>query len=113
VPAVVVSPWARPHHVSHRVRDHTAILRLIETKWNLPALTLRDAHANDLLDCRDFRRTPFLEPPSLPVPGLVTRPTHCMPGAPGPIPPALTARIATNRGFGSVPLGRFLWDTGR
>ena len=24
VPAVVVSPYARPHHVSHRVRDHTA-----------------------------------------------------------------------------------------
>jgi phospholipase C len=89
VPAVVVSPYARPGHVSHRWRDHTAILKLIETKWNLPALTYRDANADDLLDCLDFRRPPaFLEPPPLPAPGLVAAPTGCTPGDPGgPIPP--------------------------
>jgi phospholipase C len=113
VPAVIVSPWSRPHHVSHRVRDHTAVLKLIETKWNLPALTLRDANANDLLDCLDFRRAAFREPPTLPAPGLVARPTHCTPGDPGPIPPALTSRIATGRGFGSVPLDRYLRGAGR
>jgi phospholipase C len=113
VPAVVVSPYARPHHVSHRVRDHTAILKLIETKWNLPALTFRDANANDLLDCLDFRRQAFLDPPSLPPSGLIARPTHCMPGSPGPIPSAGGASIATNRGFGSVPLDRLLWGTAR
>ena len=36
VPAVMVSPYARPGYVSHRVHDHTSILKLIETKWNLP-----------------------------------------------------------------------------
>jgi phospholipase C len=45
VPAVVVSPWARPHFVSHATHDHTSILRFIETRFGLPALTRRDAPA--------------------------------------------------------------------
>ncbi len=90
VPAVVVSPYARRDHVSHRVRDHTAILKLIETKWNLPALTFRDANADALLDSLDFRHPPaFLEPPVLPAPALgAPSPPVCTPGDPGgPIPP--------------------------
>jgi len=88
VPAVIVSPYARPDYVSHEVRDHTAILKFIEKKWNLPALTFRDANADDLFDCLDFRRPPaFLEPPTLPLPGLVTNPSNCTPGNAGTIPP--------------------------
>ena len=67
VPAVVVSPYARRNYVSRVVHDHTSILKLVETKWNLPALTYRDANADDLLDCLDFTRKPaFLKPPVLP-----------------------------------------------
>jgi len=87
VPAVIVSPYARPDYVSHRVRDHTSILKLIETKWNLPALTFRDANADNLLDCLDFRRPAFLEPPTLPQPGLTSDPSNCAPGNAGTIPP--------------------------
>src|SRR5262245_1037976 len=47
VPAVIVSPYARQRYVSHRVHDHTSVLKLIETKWNLPALTFRDANASN------------------------------------------------------------------
>ncbi len=65
VPAVVVSPWAKRDYVSHVTYDHTSFLRLIETKWNLPALTNRDANANNLLDCVDFSRPSFEHPPSL------------------------------------------------
>ena len=65
VPTVIVSPWARRNYVSHVVHDHTSILRLIETKWNLPALTNRDANASNLLDCLDFTRPAFEEPPAL------------------------------------------------
>ena len=65
VPTVVVSPWARANHVSHTVYDHTSILRLVETKWNLPALSYRDANANNMTDCLDFRAPAFLEPPVL------------------------------------------------
>ena len=65
VPAVVVSPWARRHHVSSVVYDHTSVLAFLELKWNLPALTYRDANAAPLLDFLSFRRPGFMEPPSL------------------------------------------------
>ena len=39
VPAVIVSPYARPDCVLSEVFDHTSVLKLIEEKWNLPALT--------------------------------------------------------------------------
>ena len=86
VPTVIVSPFARKHYVSHHVHDHTSILKLIETKWNLGALTYRDANASNLLDSLDLEGPPaFLDPPHLPAPhkqGL------CTPGtAGGPIPP--------------------------
>jgi phospholipase C len=50
VPAVVVSPYSRPGGVSNVVYDHTSILATIEAKWNLPALTYRDANAATLSD---------------------------------------------------------------
>jgi len=69
VPAVVVSPYARPDYVSHVERDHTSVLKLIERKWNLPPMTARDAAADDLLDMVDFEAAPaFAEPPVLPPP---------------------------------------------
>jgi phospholipase C len=69
VPAVIVSPYARDHYVSHQVHDHTSILKLIETKWNLPALTRRDAAADNLLDSLDLSGRPvFAQPPPLPAP---------------------------------------------
>ncbi|MGZ6951374.1 MAG: alkaline phosphatase family protein [Acidimicrobiia bacterium] len=89
VPAVVVSPYARRNYVSHVVHDHTSVLKLVETKWNLGALTYRDANADNLLDTLDLRGRPaFLEPPTLPAPALDAGPDTCTPGDPGgPIPP--------------------------
>src|SRR5215472_6292940 len=69
VPAVIVSPYARPGYVTSQVYDHTSILKLIERKWNLPPLTRRDAAAIDPLDALDLQNPPrFLTPPSLPQP---------------------------------------------
>jgi phospholipase C len=65
VPAVVVSPFARPHFVSHDVFDHTSILRFVETRFGLPALTRRDAAADPMLDLFDFHRPAFLKAPRL------------------------------------------------
>lgn len=66
VPAVIISPYAKANYVSHVVHDHTSILRLIETKWNLGALTYRDANASNLLDALDFASSPaFAQPPKL------------------------------------------------
>ena len=77
VPCVVVSPYARPDHVSSIIHDHTSVLRLVETKWNIGALTNRDANASNLLDCLDLDGPPaFLDPPTLPRPGIEAHPEH-------------------------------------
>jgi phospholipase C len=71
VPAVIVSPYARPDYVCSEVLDHTSVLKLLEEKWNLPALTARDAAAVSPLGALDLAGPPaFLTPPSLPEPGL-------------------------------------------
>jgi phospholipase C len=71
VPAVLVSPYARPDYVCSEVLDHTSVLKLVEQKWNLPPLTARDAAAISPLSALDPTGPPaFLEPPSLPKPAL-------------------------------------------
>jgi phospholipase C len=70
VPLIAISPWARPHHVSHVTHDHTSILRFIELLHDLPALSARDANADALLDMFDFAAPPrLLAPPPAPQPG--------------------------------------------
>lgn len=67
VPFILVSPWAKPHFVSHTVQEHTAITRFIETVFDLPALTARDANSPALLDLFDFGcDPPLLAPPPAP-----------------------------------------------
>jgi phospholipase C len=69
VPAVIVSPHARPDFVLSDVLDHTSVLKLIEEKWNLPPLTRRDAAATSPLGALDLEADPkFLTPPKLPQP---------------------------------------------
>jgi phospholipase C len=80
VPFVAISPFSKPHYVSHTVGDHTSILALIETIFMTqastkpthgegddddevaphPHLTLRDGFANPLLDMFDFNNSPSL-----------------------------------------------------
>jgi phospholipase C len=89
VPCAVVSPWARPRYVSHRVFDHTSVCALVQAKWNLPAMTYRDANAANMLDLLDLRFPAFLEPPKLAQPLLDTDPNAltCSTTGPGTIPP--------------------------
>jgi phospholipase C len=85
VPAFVISPFAKRNYVSHVVHDHTSVLRFIETKFNLGALTRRDANASNLLDCLDFHRPPaFRHPPELAAPGLPATGSTCSPEIPPP-----------------------------
>jgi phospholipase C len=67
LPIIVFSPWARPHFVSHTPRDLTSILRLIEDRFNVAPLTLRDANADDMMEFFNFSGAPpLLTPPTLP-----------------------------------------------
>ncbi len=79
-PAILIGPWATPGTVSSIQFDHTSVLKLIEWRWNLPPLTVRDETANNLALALDFTRKgspapsfsvpvgPFAEPctPELP-----------------------------------------------
>jgi phospholipase C len=53
---LLVSPWSAAGRVSHVVFDHTSVLRLIEWRWGLDPLTVRDASANNLAAELDFGR---------------------------------------------------------
>jgi phospholipase C len=68
VPAVVVSPYSRPAAVTDVVHDHTSVLATIDAKWNLPALTHRDANAATVMDFLDPGRAAFETPPKLGAP---------------------------------------------
>jgi len=43
-----------------------SILRFIEAKFEIPALTGRDANADALFDFFDFNNPAFMTPPSIP-----------------------------------------------
>jgi len=66
VPLIVVSPYAKKNYVSHSVADLTAILKLIETRFNVPALTKRDAAQIDMTEFFDFSKSAWMTPPNPP-----------------------------------------------
>ena len=65
VPLYVVSPYSRPGYVSDQVTDHTSVMRLLQARYLLPALTARDANAWPLYDMFDFASPSFMTPPTL------------------------------------------------
>jgi phospholipase C len=99
VPSIVVSPYAKRGYVSHVVYDHTSILACLERKWNLPAMTYRDANANDLLDFLDLQamkrgQPTFPELPPTPAAGNTPARLACSTTGPGTIPPPIPAARA-------------------
>jgi len=66
VPLIVVSPYTKKNYVSHSVADTTAILKLIETRFNVPALTKRDAAQIDMTEFFDFANPVWMTPPTPP-----------------------------------------------
>ena len=66
VPLIVVSPFTKKNYVSHTVADYTAILKLIETRFGVPALTKRDAAQMDMTEFFDFVNVPWATPPAPP-----------------------------------------------
>jgi phospholipase C len=82
VPLIVISPFAKKNYVSHTVYDSTAILKLIETRFGVAALTKRDAAQADMsTDFFDFVNEPWATPPSAPT-QLTT--SQCSLAAPTP-----------------------------
>jgi phospholipase C len=71
VPNMIVSPFTRKHYVGHTAMDHTAVIHFLEERFNLPALTRRDAAQPNLLDFFDFTNKPWATPPA---PGQIPTP---------------------------------------
>lgn len=68
LPNFIVSPFTKPGYVGHTPMDHTAVLRFVETRFGVPALTARDAAQPDLMEFFDFVNVPWKTPPSPPTP---------------------------------------------
>jgi phospholipase C len=71
VPFIAVSPFSKPHYVSHTVGDHTSLLALIEKRFlssnngngdsHIQHLTARDANADPLEDLFNFSHPPSMD----------------------------------------------------
>ena len=59
VPMLVISPWVKRGHISHTTLEFSSVLKFIEERFDLDALTERDEDANDLIDSFDFEQSPL------------------------------------------------------
>jgi phospholipase C len=69
VPTLIISPWSRRGAVSHTIFDHASVLKMIEWRWGLAPLTVRDAGANNLATTLDFAHPNLSAPVYLVPPG--------------------------------------------
>ena len=84
VPMLIISPYAKPRHISHTLYEFSSVLKYAEETFGLAPLTERDANANDMQDSFNYSQNP--NPP------LILTQRSC--------PVASTTEV----GFGSVPL---------
>jgi phospholipase C len=54
VPCIVVSPWSARRVVHDGPFEHCSILRMVEWRWDLEPMTLRDRTAKNLAEVLDF-----------------------------------------------------------
>jgi phospholipase C len=65
MPALIISPYAKHGYVDHTRYQFESVLKFIEWRFNIPALTNRDLHANNLLNAFNFNKnadSPYIVP---------------------------------------------------
>jgi phospholipase C len=101
VPTLLISPLGTKKTITSQTFDHTSILRMIEWRWNLPPLTVRDETATNLAEAFTFGKTK-LHAPAYRVPAT-TIPTACVTGA----------ALVDNEWFGLMSVARqWGWSVG-
>jgi len=70
----VISPWSRRGWVGSNVYDHTSVLKMIEWRFHLRPLSVRDSNARNLAEVLDFSN-PNTSAPAYGVPDFI--PTPC------------------------------------
>jgi phospholipase C len=63
-PLIIASPYVKAGYVSHIVTDLTSVTRFIQNRFELPAMTIRDANAWPMLDMFDFDNPSHPTPPT-------------------------------------------------
>jgi phospholipase C len=96
IPAMMIAPWARTNQVSSEIYDHTSVLKMIEWRWGLPPLSVRDLHANNIAEALDFAK-PKRNAPSYAVPAGPFGGPCAVPGAPSKFETLLS--VARNLGW--------------
>ena len=86
MPAFLISPLARRGTVAHNTYDHTSVLKMIEWRWGLPALTPRDAGARNIAEVLNFSAQPNLTAPQWSVPTVLPEACTVSPPADSPAP---------------------------
>ena len=76
VPAIVISPWAKPGFVDSHTYDFSSVLKTVEELHGLPSLGARDARADPMWNSFDFEQEP-VEP-------LLLEQRDCPGDQPGP-----------------------------
>src|SRR5947209_20417753 len=59
VPLLIISPYSKPGYISHTQYEFASVLKTIETRFGIAALSSRDAQANDTLDSFNFTQGPL------------------------------------------------------
>ncbi len=59
VPAIIVSPYAKPHHISRTNYEFGSILKYIEDNWSLGSLGTTDSSAKSIIDSFDYSQKPL------------------------------------------------------
>jgi phospholipase C len=59
VPAIIISPYAKPGYIDSTTYEFASVLRFIETIFDVPPMTSRDANASDMLGAFDFSQEPI------------------------------------------------------
>jgi phospholipase C len=92
-PTLLISPFARRTQTSHVLYDHTSVLRMIEWRWGLAPLSVRDATTNNLADELDFTQVDLAPPPVYSVPAVTGAvcPVR-LPGLAAPLLPPASVR---------------------
>ena len=97
----MISPYSVKNFVSHNVRDTTAVLKMVETRFGLPPLTARDGSQMDMTEFFDFVNKPWATPPAPPA-QIESGQCSLVPPASWKDPPALVVTISGAPSSGSV-----------
>lgn len=48
IPSIVASPWVKPGHINHLTFDHTSVMKMIQDRFDLGYLTIRNQTMHSL-----------------------------------------------------------------